>query len=231
MKYDLFVDESCHLEHDKIPVMCIGYVKVPRRAYDELFKRLNEIKIQYKTPVELKWNKFSYSRIPLYKALVDCFFSTPLEFRCVIIKYKERLNHTQFNQGSHDNFYYKMIYYLLRPNPLNLEYRIFLDIKDTRGKDKLNKIKEVFDNYHHGKSPFIHFQHLRSHENIFFQLTDLFIGAITYKTRQSYNPDLIHGGKEEFIKYLEEKSGYVLSESTPPWESKFNIFDQQPKQL
>ncbi len=140
MKYDVFVDESCHLEHDAISVMCIGYTKVPRLAYDELKQNFRSIKEKHGIKNEIKWSKFSKKRLPLYFALIDFFFNTPLEFRCVLVKYKERLNHEDFNRGSHDNFYYKMTYYLLRPNPPGLEYRVFMDIKDTRGRDKLKKI-------------------------------------------------------------------------------------------
>lgn len=229
MKYNLFVDESCHLEHDKIPVMCIGYIKVPNLAYEEIKTVLTALKGKYKTPVELKWNKFSYSRIPLYKSLVDFFFDNPIEFRCVLIKYKERLNHKDFNRGSHDNFYYKMAYYLLKPNPPGAEYRVFIDIKDTRGKERLIKMHDVFQNLHYRDSPFVHFQHLRSHENVFFQLSDMFIGAIAYKTRRAIGELKEHKGKDEFVEYLEEKSGFVLHEGTAQWETKFNIFDHQPK--
>jgi Protein of unknown function (DUF3800) len=229
MKYNLFVDESCHLEHDNIPVMCIGYIKVPVKVYKELYGIFESIKEKHNTPVELKWNKFSKSRLPLYKDLVNFFFDNPLQFRCVLVKYKDRLNNSDFNQGSHDNFYYKMAYYLLRPNPIGLEYRIFIDIKDTKGKQKLLKLSEVFDNFHKGESPFVHFQHLRSHENIFFQLTDLFIGAVTYKTRVENGEFIPNNAKMEFINYLETRSGFSLNESTAPWETKFNIFDHQPK--
>ena len=231
MKYELFVDESCHLEHDRAPVMSIGYIKVPALAYHELRQKLISIKHKHNLTKELKWSKFSKAKLLLYKELVDFFFANPLEFRCVLVKYKERLNHDDFNQGSHDNFYYKMTYYLLLPNPIGSEYRVFMDIKDTRGKEKLKKIKEVFDNKHHGNSPFIHFQHLRSHENEFFQLTDLFIGAITYNARlkKPGNTLIKNPYKLEFIKYLEEKSGFSLHETVPPWETKFNIFNHQPK--
>jgi len=229
MNYDLFVDESCHLEHDKISVMCIGYIKVPRLAYDGLKEKFRIIKNNHGIENEIKWSKFSKVRVPLYKDLVDFFFSNPLEFRCVLVKYKERLNHKDFNRGSHDNFYYKMTYYLLRPNPPKVEYRVFMDIKDTRGREKLNKIEEVFQNYHKGESPFVKFQHLRSHDNDFFQLTDLFIGAIAYKNRLLKGEVPHNPSKLEFIEYLEKKSGFTLDEGTTPWETKFNIFDHQPK--
>lgn len=229
MDYSLFLDESCHLEHDKIPVMCIGYIKVPREHYLDIRENIVAIKNQHITPVELKWNKFSNSRLPFYKAIVDYFFNSPLEFRCVLIKYKDRLNHKDFNSGSHDNFYYKMIYFLLKPSTKNDSFRVYLDIKDTRGKEKLNKIEEVFYNHYNGNSPFQIFQHIRSHDNVFIQLADFFIGAISYKARIKAGEELTHKGRIEFIDYLEKASGFSLNEGTVPWESKFNIFDHQPR--
>jgi hypothetical protein len=35
--------------------------------------------------------------------------------------------------------------------------------------------------------------------------------------------------KIKLIEYLEQKSGYVLNEGTEPSESKFNIFNHQPR--
>jgi hypothetical protein len=230
MTYNLFVDESCHLEHDRIEVMCIGYTKVPLIKYEVLRKELTSMKNKFSTPTEIKWNKFSGTRLPLYKAMVDFFFDAPIDFRCILIKHKDRLKYEDFNRGEHDNFYYKMTYYLLRPNPPDITYRVFMDIKDTRGKEKLRKIESVFDNLHHGASPFIHFQHLHSHDNVFFQLTDLFIGAITYKTRGLAEVANSNPAKLEFVNYLESKAGYSLNEGIPIWDSKFNIFDFQPQQ-
>ncbi|WP_273277736.1 DUF3800 domain-containing protein [Maribacter polysiphoniae] len=226
---NIFIDESCHLEHDNIPIMCIGYIKVPQNQYAQLKECFEALKLEYHTPMELKWNKFSNSRLPFYKALVDYFFNNPLEFRCILVKYKDRLNHSDYNSGSHDNFYYKLIYFLLKTNPSEEQYRVYLDIKDTRGKEKLNKINEVFTQYYKGESPFTHLQHIRSHDNVFIQLADFFIGAITYKTRMKSNPELNHAGRIEFIEYLEGASGFSLDEGTVPWETKFNVFDHQPK--
>jgi hypothetical protein len=229
MTYNLFIDESCHFPKDDSSVMCIGYIKVPQLAYEELYACVRNLKIQHKSTFEIKWNKFSNSRIEFYKALVDLFFDSSLEFRCILVKYKNRLKHDQFNRGSHENFYYKMTYYLLKPNHVGSNYKVFLDVINTRGKERLNKIQEIFANIYKGDSPFISFQHLHT-ENLFFQLTDFFVGAITYKTRlvqgDFKNP---HQGKLEFIEYLEKKSGYNLDEGTEPWVTKFNIFDHQPK--
>lgn len=79
----------------------------------------------------------------MYKALIDYFFETEIDFRCVLIKYKDKLEHHKFNNGSHDTFYYKMVFFLLKSatNPPTNEYKVYLDIKDTRGKEKLHIIK------------------------------------------------------------------------------------------
>lgn len=228
MTYKLFLDESCHFEKDRSSVMCIGYIKVPEMAYDELYACIRKLKLRYKSTFELKWNKFSYSRIEFYKALVDLFFNSPLEFKCILVKYKDRLSHEEFNGGPHGNFYYKITYFLLKPTHPEQIYKVYLDVINTRGKERLDKIQESFKDLHHGKSPFLSFQHLHT-ENLFFQLTDLFVGAITYKTRISAG-DLkeYHPGKAEFIQYLEQKAGYVLEQGSEPWETKFNILDHQP---
>src|SRR5699024_1009555 len=94
----LFLDETSHLEHDGHYNMCIGYIKVPEEHYDELYHSFKRLKLQYHSPVELKWNKFSKSRLTYYKALVDFFFESELSFRCVLVKPKDRLNHFEFNE-------------------------------------------------------------------------------------------------------------------------------------
>lgn len=225
-QYNIYLDESCHLESDGFPVMCIGYIKANTETYETIITDLKRLKLKHHAPTELKWNKLSASRLVFYKDLIDYFFNQEaLCFRAILVKYKHDLKHNDFNQGSHDNFYYKLIYFLLRPNHTDFIYRVFLDIKDTRGRERLKKIKEVFNNYHHGESPFTSFQHLHSHDNVLIELADFFIGAITYKARGLKLSKI----KQDVIAYIEEKSGYHIDEGTEPWEKKFNIFDHQPK--
>lgn len=232
-RFAFYLDESCHLEHDHFPVMCIGYIKVPEDNSDALKQRIKCIKREYGILHEIKWNTISNTHIEMYKELIDCFFDSEMEFRCILVKYKDRLDNQSFNNGEHDNFYYKMIYYLLvnpYTNPReSVDYRVFLDIKDTKGRAKLNKIHEIFKNKFHGKSPFISFQHIRSHESQFIQLADFFIGAVTYKARGLHLLETGSQAKKELINYLEMKSGYLLDEGTEPGEIKFNIFDHQPR--
>lgn len=228
----IFVDESNHLEHDGSPVMVVGFIKVPDEDYLKLKQKIKQLKYKHAIPYEIKWNTVSNTKIDFYRELIDLFFSSSLSFRSVLVKYKQHLDHAQFNQGSHDNFYYKMIYYLLANpwfNPEGELYRVFIDIKDTRGREKIEKINEVFANKHYGVSPFIHFQHIQSHESVFIQLADLFIGAIGYKARDFHKKQGSNETKNQIIDLLESKSGYHLDEGAEPWETKFNIFDHQPR--
>ena len=140
--YNLYIDESCHLEKVHFPVMCIGYTKCDTEQYLAHKEAIKKLKLQFKNPMEVKWVNVSNSRLPLYKALIDYFFADGIDFRCILVKYKDKLDHAQFNQGSHDNFYYKLIYHLLKAavNPPDSQYRVYIDIKDTRGKERLEKI-------------------------------------------------------------------------------------------
>lgn len=233
--YNIYIDESCHLLNDySRSVMAIGYIKCDLEEFSIIKENIKAIKELHSFHYEIKWNKVSASRLPFYKELVDYFFNSNLTFRCVLIKYKERLDHESYNQGDHNNFYYKIVYQLLHNSyttPINdNKYRIYFDLKDTRSIEKIKKLKQVFDSEFKERSPYIHFQNIRSHESEFIQLADLFIGAITYKTRRNFDIARFQNqGKIELIGYIEEKSGYTLDEGTVPWETKFNIFDQQPK--
>ena len=233
-EYNLYIDESCHLEHDLSNIMSVGYMKVPKDECLKMKMDIKQIKRSHGIVTEIKWNTISNTKVSLYKELIDYFFTNKIQFRCLLMKHKDRLKHQVFNEGRHDIYYDKMIFYLLANSWLNNNvdrYRVFLDIKDTRGRDKLKMLDEIFTNKFGGKSPFIQFQHIRSFDSQFIQLTDIFIGAITYKARNLHQLEGSSKAKIELVRYLEEKSGYDLDSGTSPWEEKFNIFDHQPRRL
>lgn len=228
--YGVYIDESCHLENDKQSLMCIGYTKIKKSEYTVLKEALKKLKLAYKTPTELKWNKLSYSRLPFYKALVDFFFENPIKFRAILVKNKNQLNHQKYNKGDHNAFYYTLVYLLLKNPYVNngkYNYHVYLDIKDTRGRERLPLLNDRLQRELNNKSPFKFFQHIRSDENEFLQLADFFIGAITYKAKGAHLLDNASRVKKEVVAYMEEKSGYCLDDGTNPLETKFNIFDFQ----
>src|SRR5690606_24959345 len=64
-------------------------------------------------------------------------------------------------------------------------YRVYLDLKDTRGGRKARHLHEVLCNslYDFSHETVERVQQVRSHESALLQLTDLLIGAIAYENR------------------------------------------------
>jgi hypothetical protein len=227
--FNIYCDESCHLEHDKQPVMLLGCIWCPEGKVKDNTSIIKELKDKYHSRGELKWTKVSESRESYFIDLVNFFFScNDLNFRCLIVNNKESLNHSYYNQGSHDSFYYKMYYYLLN-NVISAdnEYKIYLDLKDTKSQSKINKLREVLCNsLHDFDRKLIHnIQHVRSKELELLQLADFLMGAVGYRSRNlSSNPV-----KLDVITRISELSKVSLIESTPPWEKKFNLFFFSPR--
>ena len=148
--YSIYCDESCHLPNDDSDVMVLGAVMCPTNLKRKAFEDIRNIKAHHGLSSwhEIKWTKVSGSKINFYLELVNYFFSNDfLSFRGVVATNKSKLDHMRYNQGSYDLWYYKMYFYLLSPliDPLH-DYRIFIDIKDTKGGPKVKKLHEVLCN-------------------------------------------------------------------------------------
>jgi len=230
--YNVYCDESCHIEHDHIPVMVLGAVWCPDSISKRIGRDIRAIKVKHglKPDFEIKWTKISPSKQNFYLELVDYFFSNPdLHFRGVIIADKSKLNHEIYNQDHHV-FYYKMFFYVLR-NILasGNQYRAYFDIKDTLGREKLDYLTDVLRNakYDFDRSLIEHMQHVRSHEVEQLQLTDLFIGALSYANRGLSNS----AGKNAVIQRIKQLSNKTLTNSTLPSEKKFNVFIWEAREV
>lgn len=223
--YNIYCDESCHLENDNQKAMVLGAIWCPFAKKNEIFKRLREIKREHGISpfFELKWNKVSNGQEAYYTDVVNYFFdNSDLHFRSLVIADKSVLNHSDFNQ-THDDFYYKMYFDLLKTifEPNN-SYNIYIDIKDTRGQRKVEKLHEVLCNNHYDFSKKIirRVQQVKSHEVELIGLSDLFTGALSYFHR-GLNTSTT---KLKLIDKIKERSGYSLMRSTLYKEDKFNVF-------
>jgi hypothetical protein len=226
-KYNIYIDESCHLEHDNSNVMCIGYTHVPEDRYIELRAAIKKLKLKHKSPTEIKWNSLSKSRWELYKELIDLFFCNDIEFRAILIKDKNNLGPKSFSIKDQHSYYYKSLSVLLQNKVFSAQnnYYVFLDVKDTRGKQRIRFLENELKITLPEKSPFVCFQHLHSDDNEFLQLTDLFIGAICYKARNLHKDENASEVRVKIINYLEKVYGYTLDDGTAPWDTKFYIDD------
>jgi len=115
--------------------------------------------------------------------------------------------------------YFDMLKVILRPDA---RYRIYLDIKDTRGARKAAKLHEVLcnDRYDFSRKVIERLQLVHSHEIEQLQLADLLIGAVAYLYRGLQG----NGGKTAVIERMRQRSGYDLTRSTLLREEKVNIF-------
>lgn len=228
--YNIYCDESCHLEHDKQPIMALGAVWCPLSERERLSQEIFMIKAKHNALGELKWTKVSKSREAFYIDLINWFFSeSSIHFRAIIILNKATLDHKNFNKNSHDAFYYKMYFSLLNKllSP-ECKYNIYVDIKDTRSRAMNKKLKEILSNnvYDFTGEMVEKVQNVHSHDSHLIQLTDLLLGALTYKYR-----DLSENiTKLNAIKAIENKLSYPLTKSSPLKEDKFNVFLFTPKQ-
>jgi len=135
---------------------------------------------------------------------------------------KSELKHEEFGH-SHDTFYYKMYFNLLKTlfEP-DCEYNIYIDIKDTRGQKKVDKLHEVLCNNHYdfNRELIKKVQQVRSEEVELVALADLLIGAMSYLHRGKTTSE----AKLKLIERIKERSKYNLMASTLYRENKFNIF-------
>lgn len=222
---NIYCDESCHLENDHQKIMALGALWCDREKTKEVFKRIREIKQKYNLnkKFEIKWSKVSSTKLDFYLNIVDYFFDDDdLHFRCLVVPDKEQLNHEAFNQ-THDDFYYKMYFDLLKTifNPED-KYRVFIDIKDTRGGEKVKKLHEVLCNnmYDFNREIVESMQIIKSDEVELMQVNDFLLGAVSYINRGLNSSQ----AKNSLVKRIQERSGYLLTKSTLYRENKFNIF-------
>lgn len=222
-EYNIYCDESSHLMHSTNSKMTLGMVSCPKKFAKWANAELRNLKVKHdlNEHYELKWTKVSMAKIDYFKDVINFFCTNEVLKARIIIADKSGLNYSKFNI-THDDWYYRM-YYLLLGKTLSedSEYNIFLDIKDTNSIEKVHKLQNVLNNSYYDFSGKMikHIQHVHSHEVELIQLTDLLIGAVSYKNNRLISSP----AKLEVVDYLSERTGKVLTISTPLYEDKFNI--------
>lgn len=222
---NLYCDESCHLEHDGMPVMVLGALSCPDEQARALSLALRALKREHGLAdgFEIKWSKVSPAKVAFYQAVAELFFANDqLSFRGLVVPNKAVLRHDDFGQ-THDEWYYKMYYFLLKPllKP-NGGLRAFLDIKDTQGGPKVRRLHEYLCQ-HAGDPEATILQDIQlahSKEVAGLQMADLLIGALGYVQRGLTG----NAGKAAVIATIRKGSGLTLKYSTAPGRKKFDIF-------
>lgn len=234
--YNIYCDESCHLENDGNDIMVLGGISCLNKSKDKIFDDIRALKIKHglSSWFEIKWTKVSDSKVDFYLELIDYFFNNNLlSFRGIVATNKSTLNHDLYNNGQYDTWYYKMYFILLNTMIAPFyKYRIFIDIKDTNGGSKVRKLKDVLcNNIYDFKNEVVQdVVQINSKESEILQLTDLLIGALSYYHREFIFKEETNQGKVKIINYLYDEYNIDLSKTTKRNENKFNIFIWNPRE-
>jgi hypothetical protein len=223
--YNIYCDESCHLENDHQPVMVLGAVWCPLEKTRDISISIREIKKAHGLSpfFEIKWIKVSPAKDTFYLDLLDYFFhNEDLHFRALIVPDKTKLHHDLYGQD-HDTWYYKMYFDMLKVI-LDPEacYRIYLDIKDTRSATKIAKLHDVLCNnmYDFERRIIERVQTVHSYELEPLQMADLLIGIISYVNRGLSG----NSAKVALVEKMRNMSGYSLTRTNLFRENKVNLF-------
>jgi hypothetical protein len=230
--FNIYLDESCHLENDGIAVMTQGAVWCPEEKARDISIRVRDIKKHHglKPSSEIKWGKLSPASLECYLAVVDYFLDDDdLHFRGVVIPDKRRLDRGQFGQ-SQDDWYYSMCFILLEPivDPTQ-HYSIYLDIKDTRSESKRRTLERgLREEKLDGSGNIVRrIQQIRSHESEIMQIADILIGAVAYANRALETSS----SKLAVVSRIRERTSFSLLRATWLREPKFNLMFWQPERF
>jgi hypothetical protein len=208
--------------------MVLGAIWCPLERVREITEHIREIKERHGLPrhFETKWVKVSPAKLGYYQEVLEYFFAErDLHFRALVVPDKSILRHDEFEQ-THDIWYYKMYYVMLKAIFGMAEYRIYLDIKDSRSARKVAKLQEVLQNAFHA-IPFVDIQRIqivRSEEVEILQLADLLIGAISYANRHLDTSP----AKSTLVDLIRRRAFSNLTSTTPYSRQKVNIILWQP---
>lgn len=218
--FNLYCDESTHLENDNMPYMIYGYVSIASNQIQLAKKQIKQIKLEHNFEGEMKWNNVCSKTFPFYSEIINYFFSNDMLFRAVVVD-KNQIDNNRPDYSFND-FYFRMYYQLLHhKTDMENTYNVYIDIKDTRSQGKLHKLKDLLKY----NSSINNFQFINSKESIFVQLADLLMGAINYKLRVEKGNI---GGKVEaklkIIQKIKSHTQLTLNKSTSKDFHKFNLF-------
>ena len=217
--FNIYCDESTHLEHDGHPYMLYGCVSIASNQIKICKEQIKAIKKKYGYTDELKWINVHERTLPVYKELVEYFFLTDMQFR-VVIADKTQIDASRLDYTFED-FYIRMYFQLLH-HDMNLEhtYNIYFDIKDTCSQEKLHRLRDALK----WNVSIRNFQFIKSHESVFVQLADVLIGAINYQLRiQKGDIDGKVIAKRKITEIINSHTPITLRTASPLSSKKFNL--------
>jgi len=220
----LYCDESRHLPHDREPFMLLGLVTCPAdkaRAYHLELRalcRAHGLTDDY----EMKWTHVRPGKLPFYQAVLAWFLAKEdVAFRALLLPDKAEV-FQRLPDDSQDMAYYRLYAQLLRSALTdNGKHRAFLDMKDTRGGEKVRELENLLrlQTDDHAADKILGLQQMQSHEARLLQLADVLLGAIG--AAHSHLP--LPAPKQALITQLVEAIGSPLNWDTAAFSQKLAV--------
>lgn len=231
--YNIYCDESCHLENGGIPITAWGALSYEKCSVYELSRQIRNLKDAHGlgSDFEAKWTKISPGKIDFYQVLVDLFLADDqLRFRGLVLPDKSLLSHRALKQ-SHNDWHCEMYSAVLHPIlATENHYHIYIDIKDRFGGPKVRGLhKMLAKSLHDLDHQYIQrVQQVHSHESELLQITGILTGALTYANRK------LNGSpaKLAIVEQLRARLGVnALTQTTPSRaDEKFNVLIWQAQE-
>jgi hypothetical protein len=149
---------------------------------------------------ELKWNKVSNAKLHAYKLVVDRFFDfsegdSPIHFHSLVVD-TSKIRDDLYNQGSRETGFNKEIYQLLMKCAKIYPHAVFHVYPDQRDTNATTEeLRTILNagcrkNGDLRESPFRRVQFRDSKKIICLQMTDLLLGAMTFRLNEHHlRPD------------------------------------------
>ena len=74
--FNIYCDESTHLQYDAKPFMLISYVSSAYPQIKQHNQHIKMLKEKHRFKGEIKWSNVSKAQYPFYAELIDYFFAT-----------------------------------------------------------------------------------------------------------------------------------------------------------
>ena len=201
--------------------LVIGSLWLPAENRQALKTALHRLRDRHRIGGEFKWNKVSPSRLGFYEEAIRWFFNQGdgLRFRCIAVD-RSQVDLSLYHEDDQELGFYKFYYQLLHHWILDFnEYRVFVDFKSNRRRDRLKVLRSCLDNANLS-SRVERVQAVRSEESVLIQLVDVLTGA----TARSLNgPRAAGAAKTAILELLEGCLGREI-QPTGRDETKFNVF-------
>jgi hypothetical protein len=205
----VYCDESRHLPDDLSGPMVIGAIQCASYASEVaagIATKLKKLKARHGLAphFEIKWTKVSPAKVDFYMSALELILESPISFTAIMAE--DRPN----DRSTHDDWYYDTYFELLKAviDPYE-RYDIYLDIKDTRGSQRIKHLRQRLSDAHfdYTQSIIRKIQLLRSEEGALSQVSDFLTGLVSSAIRDSVrNP-----AKIALIKAVESKMGHGLT--------------------